>query len=322
MFLVDTGSSAADAKRLRAEIARTTKNKPVKWIALTHLHADSNDGLATFLPSDATIFVNAKTASLLVDFVGRLKGPEPNVIGVGERILLVAGKLRLEIGAAPANAHTSSDLYVFDAVTRTVFVGDLVTPDRCPMLSDPDSDIKGWLLALDRLDALHPVGLVASRGNPSANAAPEIEKTRRYLTSLLSFLVEKKKQNAPEARVSGELAAEKTGRVLPPRAERDQRVERLPAAEPRRLDRPGLPAEARAEVTPGPPGRGARASTVVWMPPRGVKTPRTAIRRGATARTRSSRTRFTTFSLKIPRDRNAFTYSLSDFSSTQSRSGT
>ncbi len=215
VFLIDTGSSAAEARNLKAEIARTTKNKPVKWIALTHLHADSNDGLAAFLPSDATIFVNAKTASLLVDFVGRLKGPAPNVIGVGERILLVAGKVRLEIGVAPANAHTSSDLYVFDAVTRTVFVGDLVTPERCPMLSDPDSDIKGWLLALDRLDALHPVGLVASRGNPSANAAPEIEKTRRYLTSLLSFLIEKKKQNAPEARVSGELSAERLGEYCP-----------------------------------------------------------------------------------------------------------
>ena len=223
VFLIDTGSSAAEAKSLKAEIARTTKNKPVRWIALTHLHADSNDGLASFLPSDATIFVNAKTTSLLADFVGRLKGPVPNVIGVGERILLMAGKLRLEIGAAPANAHTSSDLYVFDAVTRTVFVGDLVTPDRCPMLSDPDSDLKGWILALDRLDALSPLGLVASRGNPSATATPEIERTRRYLTSLLSFLVEKKKQNAPEARVSGELAAENLGDYCPRSSARSTR---------------------------------------------------------------------------------------------------
>ncbi len=215
VFLIDTGSNAANAKSLKAEIARTTKNKPVKWIALTHLHADSNDGLATFLPSDATIFVNAKTASLLVDFVDRLKGPLPNVIGVGDRILVMAGKLRLEIGAAPANAHTSSDLYVFDAVTRTVFVGDLVTPDRCPMLSDPDSDLKGWILALDRIDSLSPLGLVASRGNPSANATPEIERTRRYLTSLLAFLIDKKKQNAPEARVSGDLAAENLGDYCP-----------------------------------------------------------------------------------------------------------
>jgi hypothetical protein len=58
------------------------------------------------------------------------------------------------------------------------------------------------------------------------------------------------------------------------------------------------------------------------MPPRGVKTPRTAIRRGRSARARSSSTRFTAFSLKIPSARNAWTYSLSDLSSTQRRSGT
>jgi glyoxylase-like metal-dependent hydrolase (beta-lactamase superfamily II) len=215
VFLIDTASSAADAKALKAEIAKTTKNKPVKWIALTHLHSDSNEGLASFLPSDTMILVNARSAGPLAEFVGGLKGPAPSVIGVGEHLLLLAGKFRLEVGVPPANAHTASDLYVFDAGTRTAFVGDLVTPDRCPMLSDPDSDIKGWLLALDRLDALNAGGLVATRGNPAANAGPEIAKTRRYLTSMLQFLVEKKKQNAPEARVTGELAGEKIADYCP-----------------------------------------------------------------------------------------------------------
>ena len=215
VFLIDTGSSAADAKALRAEIARTTKNKPVKWIAMTHLHTDSNEGLAAFFPTDATIFVNARASAILAEFVGRQKGATPNVIGVADRLVLVAGKLRLEIGAPAGNAHTSSDLYVFDAVTRTAFVGDLVTPERCPMLSDPDSDIKGWLAALDRLEALKPAGLVGSRGNPAANAAPEIGRTQHYLSALLQFLIDKKKANAPEARVSGELAAEKIGDYCP-----------------------------------------------------------------------------------------------------------
>jgi hypothetical protein len=83
------------------------------------------------------------------------------------------------------------------------------------MLSDPDSDLKGWLVALDRLDALKPVGLVASRGNPTPDAAPAIAQTRQYLTSLLQFLTAKRKQNAPEARVSGELAAERIGDYCP-----------------------------------------------------------------------------------------------------------
>lgn len=215
VFLIDTGSSAADAQALEAEIAKTTKNKPVKWIALTHLHADSNDGLLTFLPTDATIFVNAKATALMAAVVSRGRGPAPSVVGVGESLLLTAGKLRLEIGVPPGNAHTASDLWVFDAVTRTVFVGDLVTPERCPVLSDPDSDLKGWLLALDRLDALKPAGLVATRGNPTASATPEIAKTRIYLSNLLQFLVDKKKQNAPEARVTGELSIEKLGDYCP-----------------------------------------------------------------------------------------------------------
>lgn len=215
VFLVDTGSSAADAKALRAEIAKTTKNKPVKWIALTHLHTDSNEGLATFFPTDATIFVNARATGILGEFLSRQKGKVPNVIGVGDRLVLIAGKAILEVGVPAGNAHTGSDLYVFDAITRTAFVGDLVTPDRCPMLSDPDSDIRGWIAALDRLEALKPVGLVGSRGNPTANAAPEIGRTRHYLTALLQFLIEKKKQNAPEARVSGELAGEKIGDYCP-----------------------------------------------------------------------------------------------------------
>jgi len=53
-----------------------------------------------------------------------------------------------------------------------------------------------------------------------------------------------------------------------------------------------------------------------------VNTPVTAIRRGETARTRSPRTRFTAFSLKMPTFRKAFTYCLSDFSSTHRLSGT
>jgi len=215
VLVIDTGATAADAKNLKAEIAKATKDKPVKWIAMTHLHSDSNNGFSTFLPTDATIFVNAHATGILANSFAQAKTKPPVVIGVGDRIALVAGKRVFEIGAPAGNAHTAFDLYVFDASTRTVFVGDLVTPDRCPMLSDPDSDLKGWIGILDRLDTLGAEGLVATRWNPTPAAAPEIDKTRRYLKSMLAFLVEKKKENAPEARVTGELAAEKLADYCP-----------------------------------------------------------------------------------------------------------
>jgi glyoxylase-like metal-dependent hydrolase (beta-lactamase superfamily II) len=215
VLVIDTGANEADAKNLKAEIARTTKNKPVRWIAMTHLHADSNNGLSTFLPTDATIFVNARATSALATSFAQRKTKAPTVIGVSDRIALTAGKQVFEIGVPAENAHTAFDLYVFDASTRTVFVGDLVTTDRCPMLSDPDGDIKGWIAILDRFDTLDAQGLVPTRGNPTPGAAPAIDKTRHYLKSMLAFLVEKKKQNAPEARISGELAAEKLGDYCP-----------------------------------------------------------------------------------------------------------
>jgi len=215
VLVIDTGATAADAKNLKAEIARTTKNKPIKWIAMTHLHSDSNDGFTTFFPTDATIFVNARATGAIAGSIAQGKAKAPHVIGISDHIALVAGKQVFEIGVPAGNAHTAFDLYAFDASTRTVFAGDLVTTDRCPMLSDPDCDIKGWLAILERFDVLGARGLVPTRGNPMGNAAPEIEKTRRYLTSMLAFLVEKKKQNAPEARVSGELAAEQLADYCP-----------------------------------------------------------------------------------------------------------
>ncbi|MFI5197389.1 MAG: hypothetical protein ACHQJD_02120 [Thermoanaerobaculia bacterium] len=215
VLVIDTGGTTTDAKNLKAEIARTTKNKPIKWIAMTNLRPEANDGFVNFLPTDATLFVNARATGAIAGSIVQGKAKAPHVIGISDRIALVAGKQAFEIGVPAGNAYTAFDLYVFDASTRTVFVGGLVTPEHCPLLSDPDSDLKGWIAMLDRLDTLGAQGLVPTRGNPTPTAAPEIDKTRRYLTSMLAFLIEKKKQNAPEARVSGELAAEKLADYCP-----------------------------------------------------------------------------------------------------------
>lgn len=194
VLVIDTGATAADAKNLKAEIARTTKNKAIKWIAMTNLRPETNDGFATFLPTDATLFVNARATGAIAGAIVRGTAKAPNVIGVSDRIALAAGKRVFEIGVPEGNAHTAFDLYVFDTSTRTVFAGGLVIPGHCPMLSDPDSDLKGWIAALDRLDTLGAQGLVPTHLNPTPAGAPEIERTRSYLTSMLAFLVEQKKR--------------------------------------------------------------------------------------------------------------------------------
>ena len=289
VLVIDTGATAADAKNLKAEIARTTKNKPIKWIAMTNLRPETNDGFVAFLPTDATLFVNARAMGYIAGLIAkreygstaRHRDQRPHrargrQAGIRDRR---AGKERV---------HRARPLR-FRRLGANGVRGRSRDDEPLPNALGPRQRPQG----LDR----HPRPIRHARCSgpravvreiPRGSAAPEIDKTRRYIAGMLAFLVEKKKENAPEARVSGELVAEKLADYCP----REQNALNALSVY-RRLQsdgtmRPGSAAakpaakctchSRRAGRTRGP--RGKRASTVVWMPPRGVKAPRTAIRRG------------------------------------------
>ncbi len=245
VFVIDTGATAADANNLKAEIARTTKNHPIRWIAMTHAHTDSNDGFTTFLPTDADDPRERprRGCRRSPDGGGKNQGAECHR-GQRPHSSLVAGGRAFEIGVPAGNAHTAFDLYVFDVRDADRLHGR--SRDHGPLSDALGPRQRHQGLALGSRPARHAgaEALVPTRAVARTGAAAEIEKTRRYLTSMLAFLLEKKKQNAPEARVSGELSAEKLGRLLPARAERAQRAFGLPPAS-RPTGRPGR----------GPPSR-------------------------------------------------------------------
>lgn len=209
VLLLDTGGTADDAKNLLSQASKTVPDKPVKWVVMTHLHPDSNNGFATMLPTDVTLVVNERAMTNLQGLVRGAKGKAPTLVGVSGTLALVGKTQSLEFHATPGPAHTNHDLWVFSPASNVVYVGDLVTPGRCPMTSDVGTDPAGWLAQLDRLDALHSSALVATRGPWTTAASAEIAKTRAYLMRLLELLREMKAKNAPEARVSGEIAARK-----------------------------------------------------------------------------------------------------------------
>ena len=240
---------------------------------MTHLHSDSNDGFATFLPTDATIFVNARATGVLATSFAQGKAKAPHVIGVSDRIALVAGKpgsRDRRAGGERAHRVRSLRLRRFDAHgLRRRSRDDGPLPDAL----GPRLRHQGLARHPGRDSTRSAPGVSCRRGEiPTAGAAPEIEKTRRYLTSMLAFLVEKKKQNAPEARVSGELADEKLGELLPARAQRAQRAFGLPPAPDRRDDPAGeRRRETRGEVTPDAP---ATFPARECPPPRAGSAPR------------------------------------------------
>ncbi len=214
VVLIDTGASEADGRNLLAEVKRTVPGKPVRWIVMTHLHGDSNGGFQALMPTDAMIIVNERA---LPGFTALLRGggKVPTMVGVKDKLVLQGKTQALEIRATTAPAHTADDLWVFQPTANVVYVGDLVTPARCPMMSDPGTDPKGWLLALDQIEAVHAAALVPTRGPSTVKVAEQILGTRSYIKRMLEILTAMKKINAAEARVSGELAAQKIGEYCP-----------------------------------------------------------------------------------------------------------
>src|SRR6185503_10819538 len=101
-----------------------------------------------------------------------------SIVVVSERSVLVVGGHRLEMMTPSAGAHTIADLVLVDTANSAAYVGDLVNPGHCPMMSDPLDDPKGWLAALDRIQGYRPSVLVPTRGDASKLVESDIAATR------------------------------------------------------------------------------------------------------------------------------------------------
>ncbi len=215
VLVIDAGASEADGKNLAAQIKETTKGKPIRWFVLTHLHADSNTGLTSFLPTSATIVVNDRVAAQVAGPLAGKEGKPVSVLGVSDRLTIATGKRVAEVVATSGPAHTDHDLFVVLPAVGAAFVGDLVTPGRCPMMSDPACSPEGWLKALTRIEGYHPTLLVATRGDSTTLVERELNATRNYVNRVLTVLADCKKQGFADARVTSQLVLSKMGEYCP-----------------------------------------------------------------------------------------------------------
>lgn len=215
--VIDSGATEGDAKNLLAEIKARTKGRPIRWIVLTHLHGDSNSGLGVLLNPDVTVFVHARSSAGTAAALGKLvkTGRRPTVVGVSGRTTLATEKRRMELIASPTAAHTGADLVAWLPDSAAAFVGDLVTPARCPMTSDAQCDPVGWTEFLGTLEGLHAATLIPTRGNATLDPAAELLATKSYLKRLMDVLTDFKAKGLPEARLAAELTTLKLGDYCP-----------------------------------------------------------------------------------------------------------
>jgi len=196
VVVVDALGSPALAQELLAEIRRITP-APVRYVIVTHYHADHVYGLQAFKAAGATIvaqrdgqlYLNSDTAALRLQASREELAP-----AIDENTRLVAadrwidGPTTISLGGVdfvlqPAGpAHTPEDLVVWVPRQRLLLAGDIVFRGRVPFVGQADSG--RWIGALDQLLSFDAQVIVPGHGPVSTSARADLEMTRDYLKYL------------------------------------------------------------------------------------------------------------------------------------------
>ncbi|NIC40918.1 hypothetical protein [Aquabacterium sp. A08] len=163
---------------------------PVARVIHSHGHAENVLGSSAFaaaalLATDTTRATMAQRCPDCLAHLTHTAGPEALA---GTRIVLPTQPLvaphtlrltdRVWHTLEWRNAHTQSDLVLWQPDTRVLLAAGLVYPERLPELAQ--GTVQGWLAALDGLAALRPRVVVGQQ----VGGALALHRTRQYLCDL------------------------------------------------------------------------------------------------------------------------------------------
>ncbi len=175
---------------LLQEIRKVT-DKKIRYVVLSHYHADHIYGLQAFRDHTDAIIVaqerageyrdNEETAdekasqrldqrraalSPWVDGNTRVVPPD---IAFRDRMTIALGDRRLTlIYAGPA--HSSSDMMMMVEPDGVLFAGDIVQNGRIPFMNSDDVSTTQWLNALSEVEKLDPKFIIPGHGRTSTEA--------------------------------------------------------------------------------------------------------------------------------------------------------
>ncbi|MBY0574618.1 MAG: MBL fold metallo-hydrolase [Undibacterium sp.] len=118
----DAPVSPVEGALVKALIEKTAPNKKIAYLILTHTHGDHINGAPAYFNKELQIFTGKDGKQAL----NRQFGAEHdvNIQEVGTRKDLDLGGRSIQIYPAP-NSHASEMLFSYDAMTKTLFQGDL-----------------------------------------------------------------------------------------------------------------------------------------------------------------------------------------------------
>lgn len=209
VVVIDALGSPALGDALIASIRRITP-QPIRWVIVTHYHADHVYGLQAFKAVGAEIIAQRRGLEYLNSDTARLRlvaSREELAPWVDAQTRLVPADrwldadTVLELGGERFHihhvgpAHTAEDLVIHAERAGVMFAGDLVFRGRIPFVGGADS--RQWIASLGRLIDWRPRTVVPGHGPVSTEPLADLALTRDYLTYLRQTMAEAAEQLEP-----------------------------------------------------------------------------------------------------------------------------
>jgi glyoxylase-like metal-dependent hydrolase (beta-lactamase superfamily II) len=202
VVVIDALGSPTLAEELIAAIRQVTA-QPIRYVIVTHYHADHVYGLQAFKALGATVIAQRAGLDYLNSDTARLRlaaSREDLFPWIDETTHLVPADrwldadTVLELGGEHFHihhvgpAHTPEDLVVHAEHAGVMFAGDLVFRGRIPFVGQADS--RQWIASLGRLIAFKPRTVVPGHGPISTEPLADLQLTRDYLIHLRKTMAE------------------------------------------------------------------------------------------------------------------------------------
>jgi len=196
VVVFDALGTPALGRAMVAAIGKVTP-QPIRRVIVSHYHADHFYGLQALKAAGAEIWAHRKAQAYLASpqAAERLAQRRNDLFPwVDADTVIVPPDLWLDGDTSfrmggltfrifySQGAHSPEDIMLYVEEDRLLYSGDLIFAGRVPFVGNADS--RGWLAAMDKMIALHPVVVIPGHGQASRDVERDLVLTRDYLAYL------------------------------------------------------------------------------------------------------------------------------------------